>query len=199
MRFVPQKVEFLHNNNYKAMLDKLEMVARNCYQSEPNNNQEEFLKRLISMGHDSILEHVSFTMRITTDRATANQIVRHRTGKYSQESQRYCNYTKDKFENQITFIEPIIKSDEVIMALEYCEKMYFDLIENGYSPEQARQVLPNQTKTSLIMTMDLRNLRNFLKLRMSKHAQEPIRRIANDIYSNLLDNYPIFVSGIEIE
>lgn len=200
MKLVKQSVEPFNNSSYGDMLVILEKVARNCYQSEPNStNREEFIKRLIEMEHDSILEHVSFHFKITCDRATANQIVRHRTGKYAQESQRYCNYSKDKFGNEISFIEQPNHTDKISEYFEQCEQAYFNLLEDGFTPEYARCILPNATKTTLMMTMDIRNLRSFLKLRMSKHAQEPIRQIAKSIYQYLKEYYPVFVTNIEVE
>lgn len=199
MKLIKQSVELIDTESYQQMLNILEKVARNCYQSQCNNHtQEEFIKRLINMEHYSILEHVSFHFKIITDRSTANQITRHRTGKYAQESQRYCNYSKDKFGNEIIFIEQPNQTDKMNEYFKQCEDAYFNLVSDGFNPEEARCILPNATKTTLMMTMDLRNLRNFLNLRMSNHAQQPIREIATKIYEILKKDYPIFVNKLEI-
>lgn len=200
MKIINQSVELFNTEDYGTMLVVLEKVARNCYQSELNKtNREEFIKRLIDMGHYSILEHISFHFKITTDRSTANQIVRHRTGKFAQESQRYCNYSKDKFDNQITFIQQPNQNQDMLDFFQECEDVYFKLLATGLNPEDCRAVLPNATKTSLIMTMDLRNLRHFLNLRMSKHAQHNIREVAEMIYDLLKEYYPVFIHGLNVE
>lgn len=200
MKLINQEIELLSKETYQDMLNVLEEVARNCYQSEINTEtNENFVKKIIEMGHNSVLEHVSFRFKITTDRSTANQIVRHRTGKYAQESQRYCNYLKGKFGSEITFIIQPNQNDEMTNHFQQCEGVYFSLIQQGFSPEEARCILPNATKTTLIMTMDLRNLRNFLKLRLSNHAQYNIREIAEMMYELLNKYYPIFTLEIKEE
>lgn len=196
MNFEKYSVELLSNDTYYEILDTLETVARNCYQSDKKNNieeKEQFIQNLINIGHLSILEHKSLTFRVICDRSTANQIVRHRTGKYAQESQRYCNYTKDKF-NGIPIMESLRGeySDKELEFINTVSELYFDLIESGQPPEQARRMLPNQTKTSLIMTMDLRNLRHFLELRTDKSAQIEIRKVAELINKIIKENYPVF-------
>ena len=85
------------------------MIGRVCYKSEDsitNDSYAKFLRSIIKRGHESILEHESITVKFTTTRAIANQLVRHRIASFSQESMRYCNYSKDKFNNEITVIKP---------------------------------------------------------------------------------------------
>ena len=100
-----------------------------------------------------------YTFKFTCSRAIANELVRHRVFSFAQESSRYCNYSKDKFGNEITFIEPSWKNKVVFDAnlhlyntLYAAEVSYFDLLKNDATPQQARDVLPLATKTELCMT-----------------------------------------------
>lgn len=108
-----------------------------------------------------------YTFRFTTSRGIANELVRHRVFSFAQESSRYCNYSKDKFDNQITFIEPHWVSDNrefknsdaydnayelFCSACEETEGWYNTLLDEGFKPEDAREFLPLSTKTELCMT-----------------------------------------------
>ena len=112
-----------------------------------------------------------YTMRFTCSRAIANELVRHRTMSFLQESTRYINYSKERHGGEITFINnpdgqlfPI--TYHLIDAYEYAEKAYFKLLEKGATPQQARDVLPNATKTELIMTGFASDWRHVMDLRL---------------------------------
>ena len=99
------------------------------------------------------------TVRFITDRGVSHELVRHRVFSFAQESTRYCNYSKDKFGNELTFIEPTWydEAEPVIKSsfesfLKYSEDAYLDLLDHQYTPQQARQVLPNALKTEICMT-----------------------------------------------
>lgn len=117
------------------------------------------------------LTHCDMTVRFVVDRGISHEIVRHRPASFAQESTRYCNYGKDKFGNQITFIIPEFfkyGSEEWYMwknAMEDCEYMYLDMISRGVTPEKARTVLPNSLKTELIMTTNCVEWKHFFELR----------------------------------
>lgn len=118
-----------------------------------------------------MLEHWSISVKFICDRAIANEIVRHRLASFAQESTRYCLYTNDKFDNQLTFIKPIqFKYDtpEYYIWKSFClnaEIAYKELIEKGATAEEARIVLPLCIKTEIVMTANLREWRHFLNLR----------------------------------
>lgn len=197
-----QSVKVLDKLDSKEILSKLEFAGKICYKSN-TGNEEKFLKSIIRMGHESVIEHASITVLITTDRATANQIVRHRIASYSQESQRYCNYSKNKFENEITVIKPPHFS-ETGKGYEWwehsckvAEVMYFKLLSLGYKPEEAREVLPNSTKTELVMTMNIRSWRNFFKLRTHKTAGPNIRILSKMILKEFKDNIDVLFDDFE--
>lgn len=129
--------------------------------------------------------HLTLTFEILTDRATTHQIVRHRVFSYAQESQRYCNYSKDKFENEVKFSLEGIEAkygkeilDYVKNFLEASEKAYLYLTDNKVPPEVARAVLPNATATTLIMTGRFNDFVSFVDKRTVSGAQDSIKKIA---------------------
>jgi len=180
----------------------IEGAGRTCYKSEgliTKESSERFIKSIISRGHESVLEHTSASFRIVTNRFTTHQIVRSRLFSYSMESQRYCNYSKDKFGNDVSFVKPLGISDiddvpnneppsnksSWRASCKYAEIQYFDMIKQGIKPELARSVLPSSAKTEIVMSGNFRNWRHFLKLRMDSHAQADIRMLANLIQEEL--------------
>lgn len=112
-----------------------------------------------------------FTFKFICSRAIANEFVRHRKFSFMQESTRYCNYSKDKFNNEITCIEPTLLTEDNYRiwkeAMENAEKSYMDLVKNE-APQIARGVLPLDLKTELVMTGSLKDWADFLKLRSTK-------------------------------
>ena len=109
MRIIKPKIEILDEINPEEILKKLEMCGRICYKSEKNITPEsanKFISGIIRRGHESVIEHVNLSVKFIVDRGVSHEIVRHRIASYSQESTRYCNYSKDGFDSQITVIEP---------------------------------------------------------------------------------------------
>ncbi|WP_277220441.1 FAD-dependent thymidylate synthase [Peptoniphilus vaginalis] len=192
MRIGKQKVELLYPQSYEELTEKIEIAGRVCYQSEPKGDPEKFIRMIIKRGHESVLEHGSLTFKIRTNRAIANEIVRHRLASYSQESTRYVKY------DDIEFI-PGDRLEESYAGdmLTKIEEAYNFLIGQEFKPEEARDILPNATATTLVMTMNFRELRHFLKLRLDKAAHPQIRELARIILGILKDEYPVFVEDIE--
>lgn len=199
MRIGKQKVELLNPQSYEELTEKIEIAGRVCYQSEPKGDPEKFIRMIIKRGHESVLEHGSLTFKVRTNRAIANEIVRHRLASYSQESTRYVKYDDIEF---IPWIDPRGLMVEYVYGLKDLyvdlEFLYKKLIENNFKPEDARDILPNATATTLVMTMNFRELRHFLKLRLDKAAHPQIRELAGMILEILKDKYPVFVEDIEI-
>ena len=168
--------------------DIIEKAARTCYRSEPNGNREKFLKTLISKGHESVLEHCVASVLITCSRSCSHQLVRHRLGAYSQESQRYVNYGKKSIE---FFAPPGIspgvydetsKDNTFIRMLLNAVEGYNELLSEGWKPEDAREVLPNCTATRVFTTFNLRQWRHvFEECALNSHAQKQIRDIMSSI------------------
>jgi len=191
------------------ILKRIERAGRTCYKSEERitpASARTFVKKLLSMGHESVIEHEKITVRIVCDRGITHEIVRHRVASYSQESTRYCNYTKDKFENEITFIEPSFwpsasekergKYTAWRESMEAAERSYFKLIELGASPQEARSVLPNSLKTEIVVTMNLRSWRNFLQQRTASAAHPQMREIARPLLDAFKAQIPVIFDDI---
>ena len=131
------------------------------------------------------------TFRLTCARVQADSFVRHRVFSFLMESTRYCNYNDGKFGNEITIVEPInwdnfdANNYVFVRAWSNAEKDYMELIKDGIKPEDARDVLPLQLKTELIMTGTTEQWNNFFKLRISEHAHPDAKYIAEKIKEKL--------------
>jgi thymidylate synthase (FAD) len=205
MNIIESSVSVLDAINGVEVLKKLESAGRLCYKSEQNITEDSyktFIKNIIARGHLSVLEHESITFKFVCDRAVSHELVRHRIASYSQESQRYCNYSK----NGIEFIRPStfpLWDDfrQVVweMHMAQSERTYNKMIEAGCKPEEARSVLPNSTKTEIICTMNLRELRHVFALRTSIYAHPDIRKLFTELLSILKKAVPIVFDDIEVK
>ena len=155
-------------------MQKIEAAARTCYKSEgkiQEGSAAKLVAGLIKSGHEAMLEHASVTVKFVVDRGISHELVRHRLASFAQESTRYCNYSKDDFGSEITFIIPDYleyKSEGWNIwkeSMKQAEDAYFKMLDFGLSPQQARAVLPNSLKTEVVMTANLREWRHFFKLR----------------------------------
>ena len=174
MKIINAGFQILSDINGMEMLKNIEYIARTCYKSEDmmtDLSAVKMVESLINRGHEAMLEHEKISVKFIVDRGVSHEIVRHRIASYAQESTRYCNYSKDKFGNELTFISPCFWSkgsreyEEWYAAMNSAEDIYFELIDWGVPPEQARTVLPNSIKTEIAMTANLREWRHFFKLR----------------------------------
>lgn len=204
--------------NGSEILKKIEKAGRTCYKSEDkitDDSAEKFIRRILKSGHESVIEHEKITVRIICDRGISHEIVRHRIASYSQESTRYCNYS-----GQVIFIRPLWVEDidlgeytdwEIFLAyknnpsriwLHCCldaEKHYMQLIKLGWSPEQARSVLPNSLKTEIVCTFNIREWRHFFKLRTAKAAHPQMREITIPMLKEFKEKIPVIFEDIIIE
>ena len=108
MRTVEAHVEFINPPEYAVVLDTIERVGRTCYKSEDKITEfsaEGFVRGLIKRGHEAMIEHGSVTLCFINDRGVSHEEVRHRIASYGQESTRYCNYSKEKFDGEVTYID----------------------------------------------------------------------------------------------
>lgn len=109
MKLIKPKVEILDRLDERDVINRIATIARTCYKSENMRTADRdyaLVKRLIDSKHDAMLEFVDITVKFTTDTGISHELVRHRMASYAQESSRYCNYSKDKFGNELTFIIP---------------------------------------------------------------------------------------------
>lgn len=201
-----------------AIISRIAEMGRIAYQAEPSRKPDaDFVRRLIARGHESVLEHAIIGVKITCDRGVSHEHVRHRIAAYTQESTRYCNYSKDKFENTVTYIDlsggielcPVTSKlpPETIRAImaewwDACrdaEKHYFRMLELGASPQIARSVLNNSTKTQLGVTFNVREWRHFFRLRTATDAHPQMREVANALLEWFKENIPVVFDDLEAE
>lgn len=190
---------------YDLVVKKIEMIARTCYKSEANatpESGEEFIRKIIKRGHEAMIEHHSQSIRIVCDRGVSHEIVRHRLASFAQESTRYCNYSQDKFGNEITVIDPrphfktSMAGELWNLAMISAEQTYNRLIELGESPQMARSVLPNSLKTEIVVTANLREWRKIFQLRTPPTAHPQMREIMGTLLEGFKYNYPVFFEDI---
>ena len=189
----------------QEILNKIERCGRVCYKSEDkieDGSAERFVANIIKRGHEAVLEHASITVKFVVDRGISHELVRHRLASYCQESTRYCNYAKEDFNSEITFIIPeylSYKSDgwnTWKQAMKACEDAYFKLLEFGLSPQEARAVLPNSTKTEVVMTANLREWRLFFKLRTASAAHPQMQEVTRPLLDELKELIPVVFDDI---
>jgi len=178
----------------------IEKATRTCYDSECNpETRTSFLKGVMKRGHESVIEHASATFKIEgVSRALTHQLVRHRIASYSQVSQRYV-----KFDNFKYIVPPEIernkkakqKFEETMSSIRVA---YENLVYLGIKAEDARFVLPNACETEIVVTMNFRALRNFLKLRLDSHAQWEIKELAHRMLEILYGQAPSIFEDLKL-
>lgn len=200
-------------------LQHIEKIGRVCYKSERNVTEDgesakKFVAMLIKRGHEAMIEHSFLSVKFTVDRGVSHELVRHRIASFAQESTRYCNYSKDKFKSECTFIdlETGIKLDKTMesissqnivlilnewyVAMEEAERHYMKMLELGATPQIARSVLPNSTKTEITITANYREWRNFFKLRISSMAHPQMREVTIPLLAELKKKIPVIFDDI---
>lgn len=179
MQIIKAGYEILDTLNGEEILKKIERVARVCYKSEDkitDGSAEKMVRALIKRGHEAMLEHFSFSVKFIVDRGVSHELVRHRVASFAQESTRYCNYGH---EGEITVIKPLYLSDvgeDYNIWRKACvvaERQYLDMLAYGFTPQEARAVLPNSLKTEVVMTANLREWRHFFSLRACGTTGKP--------------------------
>jgi len=191
----------------RNMLKLIELSARTCYKSEGCITPESagpFVSKIATVfKHVSVIEHCSVTVRFICDRGVTHEIVRHRIAAYSQESTRYCNYSADKFGNEITVIRPLFWEAgtpnymQWKFACEGAEKNYFALLEAGAKPQEARSVLPNSLKTEIVMTANLREWQHVFTLRCSNKAHPQMQQLMKPLLAHFQQHLPELYSDIK--
>ena len=202
MKIISHSVQLLYEEGGLLPTQKVEAAAKTCYQSELTDTEEKrhnFIRRLIKNGHTAMLEFVDITFRIITDRGVSHELVRHRMASYAQESTRYCNYGGKDME----FIKPVTLNEGTRGFVNwydmmcYAEEYYNYLINDGYSPQIARSVLPNSLKTEICMKMNMRSFRNFIQLRTAKTAHPDMQHVANLCVDAIRDTeYFVFIEDL---
>jgi thymidylate synthase (FAD) len=204
MILIKPSYEIMTPVDRKGILKLLELAGRVCYKSEGSITEDScvgFVQKIQSRNHLSVIEHCSLTVKFVIDRGVSHELVRHRLCSFSQESTRYCNYSKEKFGSNITFVIPpwvnitpseynsasqiSVSKDEISSDIDYLwyeslrrsEKCYLSLLEEGWTPQQARSVLPNSLKTEIVVTANLREWQHIFSLRCHESAHPQMREI----------------------
>lgn len=188
------QIRYPTENVRETVYSQIASAARTCYKSEQAQSYEndiKLIKNLVKNNHQAMLEHATISVVFLTDRGISHELVRHREASFAQESTRYCAYSKDRFDNQITYmsltdaieLDPKTKgldSDAKcqilatwLKACEQAEKAYMKMIDLGCSPQVARSVLNNSTKTELVITANIREWRHILSLRAAGTTGAP--------------------------
>lgn len=208
MRIIKPGFEFITPIRGDVILKRLEQCGRVCYKSESkitDDSAPDFVRRIIASGHEAVLEHCAFTVKFICDRGVSHEIVRHRLASYCQESTRYCNYSKGDFGSEITVIQPCYLHygskayDEWEYACQRAELAYFNMLNLGLTPQEARAVLPNSLKTEVVMTANIREWRHFFKLRCSPKAHPQMCEIAIQLLRAVKEAIPICFDDIKEE
>ena len=205
MRIIEAKAYFTRPVNTERVMADIEEYGRICYKSEDyitDESADNFVRRILRKGHEAVIEHEKLTARIICARGVSHELGRHRLASYSQESTRYCNYSKGKFGKELTFIRPCFWPDDSLQyhlwrsAISTAEGVYMYLLENGAKPEEARSVLPNSLKTEVVMTANLREWRHFFRLRCAPAAHPQMREIANQLLAQAYAALPVIFEDI---
>ncbi|MGI6413593.1 MAG: FAD-dependent thymidylate synthase [Syntrophomonadaceae bacterium] len=192
------------------LITRIERYARVCYKSEDQlafsgEGSSKFLNSIISLGHESVIEHEKVTVLLIVDRGISHEIVRHRIAAYSQESTRYCRYDRDKFGNEITVIEPFFLLDKEASYNAWynsclqAEKAYMTMLAQGCSAQEARSVLPNSLKTEIVVTYNLREWRHFFRLRANAAAHPQMRQVSIPLLRLFQQRLSVLFNDIEYD
>lgn len=204
MKIIQQSHEIL--SIPEGLLQTLEKAGRTCYKSEDkitHNSAEKFVKMLIDRGHHAMIEFGDIIIKFITNRGVTHEIVRHRLYSFAQESTRYVRY-----DGGMEFIRPvwwkdnpedsdtITAQDEWELALTRAESTYVELLDRGWRPEQAREVLPNSLKTEIVVKGNIREWRHIFTLRCSKAAHPQMRALMIPCMKELQAKLPVVFDDI---
>ncbi|MGC8943271.1 MAG: FAD-dependent thymidylate synthase [Caldisericia bacterium] len=195
------KVELIYiTPDPEKVIEKAGRISHQSFDKETPDSHIKFIRMLIKLGHISVLEHAVASFKISgVSRSLTHQLVRHRIASYTQKSQRYVD------ESTFDYVIPdTIKKNEVALNLykdfmNSCKETYKKLKELGIPKEDARFILPNATKTEIVLTANLREFRHMISLRGSKEAQWEIRRLFIEILKILKEKAPTVFEDFIIE
>ena len=217
MKIIKASAEILsptitNRDEINDMLQRMELAGRTCYKSNDKitpASARKFVEKLVRSHHEAMLEHASMTVRFVVDRGVSHELVRHRLASFAQESTRYCNYSKDKFGNELTFIEPCFwkdKEHDLEMkawkeTMQGAEDLYMAFMEYNIPPQEARCILPNSLKTEVIMTANMREWRHFFRLRAAGVTGAPhpqMLEVAVPLYQECVKAMPELFCDIAV-
>jgi len=172
----------------------IEYAGRLCWDTTNKlGSNPKRIQEWIKVGHESVIEHASATFYIRASRVFTHELVRHRLASYSQRSQRYVKETEPKYVRPPELgavVDNRTGYDTFEKAMREAWAAYRKLLKLGIKPEIARYVLPNACETQIVMTMNFRELRHFIKLRTSERALPEMRAVAGEIRRIIKEQAP---------
>ena len=189
------------------IMKRIERACRTCYRSEGSITEESYKKLLnncITRGHESVLEHEKVTVRIYSDIGSYKDLTRHRFASFSVESTRYCSYDKDKYGNEISFINPIYIEDKEMYetwknTMQEIEKNYIKMKELGATTDMCRELLPHSTAAEYTMTANIREWKHILGLRTTKHVHPSIRQVLIPLLKYFKEEMPEIFNDVDYD
>lgn len=207
MKIIEPKIYVEDYDGIKIM-KRLERACRTCYKSEnliTEDSYKHLLTNCLNRGHESILEHEKISIRMICDIGVYKDLTRHRFASFSIESTRYCNYGKDKFDNEIKFIKPVhIKEGTENYkiwedTMKYIEKQYMQMGKENATPDQMRMLLPHSTAAEVCMTANIREWRHILSLRCSKMTHPAVRQLLIPLLLKFKKDMPELFENVEYD
>lgn len=216
MKIIKPSWEIINEPNWSELTKQLEMVARTCYKSHDKiteDSADKLVSNLIKRDHTAMIEFADMTVRFVCDRGVSHELVRHRHCSFAQESTRYV-----KYDEEMEFILPCWMDDSLIgrhtektiypledgtaeyewfSSCDIAENSYEIMINSGWSPQQARSILPNSLKTEIVMKTNLRDWRHIFHLRCDKAAHPQMRELMLPLHDYLVEKCPVVFGGIE--
>jgi thymidylate synthase (FAD) len=188
-----------------AAIEHCGRVAYASWEREAPGTAERFVRMIVKLGHESVLEHRTVTAILKCDRATAQQLTRHRIASFTMQSQRYVSYAHDRFGGEIEFVDPEHEGpskaefyDRWLKQVGAAEEAYMDLMKlPGVKPEDARSVLPNSTATVVAISANLREWRHIFKVRTEEHAQHNIRCLMGGLLDAFAEKLPCVFADMQ--
>jgi len=180
VNYTPRPLETV---TWAALVSYWREWSSDSFKNIDRKDVEEHLPKILSYGHESILEHVTLTFSIEgISRVCSHQLIRHRIASYTQQSQRYVKLNADEVEETFVIPESIKEKPKLYERwkrfMKEAIELYRESCEVGIHQEDARFVLPQAVKTKIIVTMNLRELKHFFGLRTCERAQWEIREVA---------------------
>ena len=189
------------------IVKRIERACRTCYRSEGKITEDSYknlIKNCITRGHESVLEHEKVTVRIYSDIGSYKDLTRHRFASFSVESTRYCSYDKDKYGNEIKFINPVYIEDKNVYELwkktmQEIEKNYIEMKKLGATTDMCREVLPHSTAAEYTMTANIREWKHIFSLRANNHVHPSIRQIMIPLLKYFQKEMPEIFGDVEYD
>ena len=191
----------------KKIMKRIERAWRTCYRSEgkiTDDSYKNLINNCITRGHESVLEHEKVTVRIYSDIGSYKDLTRHRFASFSVESTRYCSYDKDKYGNEIAFINPVYIEDKEMYkvwekTMQEIEKNYIKMKKLGATTDMCRELLPHSTAGEYTMTANIREWKHILSLRTTKYVHPSIRQVLIPLLKYFKEEMPEIFGNIEYD